>query len=224
MPKVDFDEYAEQYDNVLQQNIGKLGKNISYYAEHKVITLQRYLKKQPARILEFGCGTGRNIPFIKLAFPDACVWGCDVSRESLETARTNNPSVSFFHVDEKPDPLPAMDMVFVSCVFHHIPVDQRDHWMQYIGIILALQGYLFIFEHNPYNPLTQHAVNTCPFDKDAVLLRPAEFKSLLSGALLKHLRTDYILFFPAGLRRFNIFEKYLTRVPFGGQYMVMARK
>ena len=31
-------------------------------------------------------------------------------------------------------------------------------------------GMLFVFEHNPLNPLTRHAVNTCVFDENAHLI------------------------------------------------------
>lgn len=222
MDKVDFDQYASQYDAVLQENIGKLGKDISYYAEHKIITLKRYLGCLPEKILEFGCGTGRNLPFLSSAFPQASVWGGDISNDSLNMAKENNPSVTFFNVNERPKNI-KFDLVFISCVFHHIPVDQRTYWMRYIRKLLVHNGLLFIFEHNPLNPLTRHAVNTCPFDKEAILLWPKEFNRLLAAASICHKRTDYILFFPSAMRRLNVLEKYLSFIPLGGQYMVLAR-
>ena len=35
-------------------------------------------------------------------------------------------------------------------------------------------GLVCVIEHNPLNPLTRLAVNRCPFDADAVLLRSGQ--------------------------------------------------
>ena len=37
--------------------------------------------------------------------------------------------------------------------------------------VLRAGGACVIFEHNPLNPLTVQAVNTCPFDENAVLIK-----------------------------------------------------
>jgi hypothetical protein len=36
-----------------------------------------------------------------------------------------------------------------------------------------------IYEHNPFNPMTLHAVNTCPFDENAVLLKRSQVRNVL---------------------------------------------
>ncbi len=221
--KVDFDQFAQNYDDVLKNNIGKFGSDITYYAEHKVATLKRHISSQPKTILDFGCGTGRNIPFLKQAFPDAEIWGCDVSSDSLETARQEHPYAQFYHLEDEP-PAMQFDLILASCVYHHIPVPERPDSTGEIFRLLSPQGSVFIFEHNPLNPLTRRAVNTCPFDKDAVLLRPREFKTLFRGANLKRIRRHSTLFFPAGLKALAGLEKFMTFVPLGGQYFVQARR
>ena len=73
-------------------------------------------------------------------------------------------------------------------------------------------------------PLTRRIVRTCPFDRDAVLLKPGEARRLLedSGAVVD--RFGYCLFFPGFLRGMRRFERALARVPLGGQYYVTAMK
>lgn len=44
---------------------------------------------RPARILEVGCGTGRNMRQLLTAFPEASVWGLDLSVDMLNAARRN---------------------------------------------------------------------------------------------------------------------------------------
>jgi hypothetical protein len=85
------------------------------------------------------------------------------------------------------------------------------------------EAELFIFEHNPYNPLTRHAVNTCPFDKDAELITLSDMKRLIFRSGLTLLPARYALFFPAALKPLRFLEPLLAPVPLGGQYMVHAR-
>ena len=85
-------------------------------------------------------------------------------------------------------------------------------------------GRLFVFEHNPYNPVTRHLVNTCPFDADAVLLTRAETVSLLKAAGFEPSAAAYCLFFPQMLAVFRPLEAWLGWLPLGGQYFVAGRK
>jgi S-adenosylmethionine-diacylgycerolhomoserine-N-methlytransferase len=42
-----------------------------------------------ARVLEVGCGTGRNLALTRRHYPDAELFGLDISHEMLQTARAN---------------------------------------------------------------------------------------------------------------------------------------
>jgi hypothetical protein len=89
---------------------------------------------------------------------------------------------------------------------------------------LRTGGRLFVFEHNPYNPVTRHLVNTCPFDADAVLLTRAETVALLKTAGLEPSAAAYCLFFPRLLAGLRPLETWLGWLPLGGQYFVAGRK
>lgn len=58
---------------------------------------------------------------------------------------------------------------------------------------------LLLFEHNPWNPLTRHAVANCPFDENAVLISAPEMRKRLRTAGFRNVRIDYRLFFPGFL-------------------------
>jgi len=225
MTQTNFDDFATNYDEELAKNIGKYG-DVAYYAQHKCTTSAKYLKKHPTQVMDFGCGVGRNIPFLKKQFPQAEVAGCDISEDSIQEAAKNNPDSTFFVLENEipKEHQNCYDYILASCVFHHIPVDERAHSMHIIKSMLRPGGQLFIFEHNPYNPLTQRAVNTCPFDKDAVLLPPRETNQLTDDAGLDRLRTHYTLFFSSALKRLQPFEKFLFYIPLGGQYFMQAQK
>jgi polyphosphate kinase 2 (PPK2 family) len=95
--------------------------------------------------------------------------------------------------------------------------------MLFIKSLLSEQGELVIFEHNPYNPVTVRAVNTCPFDKNAVLLKPNELRKYIVENGMKIEKTKFCLFFPAFLKRFRFIEKYISAIPLGGQYFILAK-
>ena len=81
-----------------------------------------------------------------------------------------------------------------------------------------------MYEHNPYNPLTRHAVNTCSFDENAVLLKRTEVAKLFVKAGMEVVMQEYRVFFPAFLNLLRPLEKLLTWLPFGGQYFVVGKK
>ena len=81
-----------------------------------------------------------------------------------------------------------------------------------------------VYEHNPYNPLTRNAVNNCPFDENAILLRKNEVNKIFKKTELKIIMQEYRVFFPAFLKILRPSEQYLKWLPLGGQYFVIAKK
>ncbi len=224
MKKVDFDEYAEKYDTLLQNQLHFFDE-VDYFAEYKVKTIRSAIKKSPQKILEYGCGIGRNLRFLRALFPEAEIYGCDTSEKSIERTAKENPSVHVFLLgNDRSRHHEKFDLIVVANVLHHIPPEDRENTMSLLSEWLERDGNLFIFEHNPYNPVTRHLVNTCPFDEDAVLLNLGEVKSLLLKYGLRIISQSYILFFPSFLKRLRFLEKYLVHLPLGGQFFVHASK
>ena len=85
---------------------------------------------------------------------------------------------------------------------------------------MTSRGKAFVFEHNPYNPVTRRIVNNCPYDADAVLLKPAELRGLFDSAGMKVHSKEYCLFIPPRFAALAGLEKYLGWLPLGGQYWV----
>lgn len=224
--KVDFDQYADVYEKTLEEDLKFFGEENSYFAEYKIKLIKDLLSSAPKNILEYGCGIGRNIKFFKEYFPAAKVDGCDISDKSLEIAKKENPEVTFNLISDKfvNENTGKYDLIFVSCVFHHIEPPLRNEAITNIYKLLKPKGNLFIFEHNPYNPVTLKIVKDCVWDADAILLKPKETKDLISHAGLKLDKMEYTLFFPAFLKSLRFLENYLKFIPMGGQYFVMASK
>ena len=188
------------------------------------ISLSRIALRQTARILEFGCGTGRNIRFLEKYFPETNIYGYDISLESLAIAKKTNPNAQFITEDSLDKYANMFDIILIANVFHHIPYQYQHSAMQTAKLLLRASGEIFIVEHNPYNLMTLRAVNTCEFDKNAVLLKPNVMKALVRETGLDIINQGYTLFFPTSIRYFQPVEKYMSGLPFGAQYYIQAQK
>ncbi|WP_185878890.1 trans-aconitate 2-methyltransferase [Variovorax sp. MHTC-1] len=219
--KIDFDDYSADYDELLRESTKLYAEDSEYFARYKVDLIRDAARGPIRRVLEYGCGTGRNIGYLQAAFPDARIVGTDVSAASLQVAAANNPKAEF-EVEGEGLELGAFDLIFVASVFHHILPAERAAVMATLARRLAQGGSINVFEHNPFNPVTRRIVSTCPFDADAILLKPAELRSLLRHAGLHLQRQTYCLFVPPRLSWFLPVEKFLGWLPLGGQYWVSA--
>jgi trans-aconitate methyltransferase len=221
---VDFDDYTEDYNKLLGARTQFFSSSDEYFARYKVDLVRHHMRhKAVGRVLEYGCGIGRNIPFLRAAFPDAAIVGSDISRGSLDIARRDNPGVEFVCEEGNvADELGSFDLIFVAGVFHHVPIPQRMNVANTLFKRLAGNGALFVFEHNPLNPVTRRIVRDCPYDADAELLRLSRLRDILCQAGLRIECQAYCLFVPPRLAALSGLERRLGWLPLGGQYWVQA--
>lgn len=230
MTERQFDAHATDYNATVQRAIGASGESVQFFADLKVdLMLGALTDSAPSRILDFGCGIGNTTRSIAARFSGARVTGVDQSQESLAVARrapNSSPSTEYERVDGSQLPFAdaTFDVAFTACVFHHIEPPERLTWMAELLRVLRPGGSLFLFEHNPRNPLTVRVVRSIPFDEGVVLLDGKETATQLRLAGFDAEPPAYYFFFPASLRFLRPLEQLLHRVPFGAQYYVVARK
>jgi SAM-dependent methyltransferase len=224
--KVDFDIYANEYEKILDNDLKFFGEENGYFAEYKVKIVKDTISTEPENILEFGCGIGLNLRHFKKYFPSAKISGCDISEKSIQLASKQIEDVNFFILNDESvtNRSGIFDLIFVSCVFHHIAPQLRSAAINRIKNMLKPKGALYIFEHNPLNPVTRKIVKDCPWDKDAILLNTNETIDLMSKAGFEISEKKFTLFFPAQLGFLRPLEKFLKHVPLGGQYFVKGIK
>jgi cyclopropane fatty-acyl-phospholipid synthase-like methyltransferase len=224
MNKPEFDQYADDYDRVLGEAIPDGLNEDGCFAEYKVALMATRLRaRKVMRILDFGCGTGRSLPYLDKYFPDAEIWGYDVSPASLKVAAGCTARAQLF---SDWDVLGAtkFDAIIAANVFHHIPLDQRLSALTRCHAALNPEGQMFLFEHNPYNPFTRWIFERCPFDADAEMLDMKTALNLASHVGYRSEQHGYTLFFPRQLAYLRGIEPWLKRLPLGAQYYVqMAR-
>src|SRR5882757_9297302 len=129
MTKIDFDQYAGQYEALIAAQTSFFDSDNDYFVRYKV-ERAKALAGEVDAVLDFGCGIGRAMPYFRAAFPSADVVGCDPSADSLAIARRDNPDCRFFPMDELATTT-KFDLVLASCVFHHIAPAERQDALRY---------------------------------------------------------------------------------------------
>jgi len=226
---MEFEEYKSNYVAEVQQSIDFAGQGHDFYIRVKADELVASCRRQlgtlaDRKILDVGCGVGLMSKYVVDNF--AHLDGIDIAPGVVDRAGEICPDGHFKLYDGKAIPFPdaRFDVVFTCCVMHHVPPAQWSALVAEMSRVLKPGGLLFIFEHNPYNPLTRRAVNHCPFDADAVLLSRRKSISLLREAGLKPAEGRYILFFPLEGGFFRRVESGLRWLPMGAQYFVSGRR
>lgn len=224
MSNSEFDKFANEYDQVLGETIPDGLNENTYFAEYKIALMAERLKeKKVVRILDFGCGAGRSLPFLKHYFPNSEVWGYDLSVDSLKVALEHSPDAFLFSDWSTLGDI-QFDVIIAANVFHHIPVDERLNALVRCRESLNVGGQMFMFEHNPYNPMTRWIFERCPFDTDAEMLNLGAALDLTKKAGYSSESHAYTLFFPKPLAFLRRIEPWLKFLPLGAQYYVqMAR-
>jgi len=223
-----FDEYATSYDQELAKSLSASGEGRDYFAAGRVAWLAGCLHKlevQAHRVFDFGCGDGFTTPMLMKSLGATSAVGADVSAGSIDEARKKYASDSVaYSTLAAYSPAGDVDVAYCNGVFHHIPLDERDHAVGIVRGSLRPGGLFALWENNPWNPATRYVMSRCAFDEDAITLTPPETRRLLEKNGFEIVRTDYRFIFPRALRFLRPLENLVFRAPLGTQYQVLAQK
>lgn len=229
MTQQEFDVHAKSYSEVLDRSVVMSGEDSSYFAEYKIRDLHHELRRlgldtgSALRLLDFGCGVGASMPYARRHFAQAELIGVDVSKDSLDMAKSRYGELASFLAlcnGILPEQASKVDAAYAMCVFHHIEEAMQVGWLSNMRSRLKPGGVMMIYEHNPFNPLTVRVVNNCPFDENAVLIRASLMVQRCREAGFKKVKVRYRVFFPGFLKVFRFTERFFSWLPLGGQYYV----
>lgn len=227
----EFDAHADNYRQTLDDALAIGGGDSLYYAERKFAALRDFmaegLRTTPTVVLDFGCGTGTNLPFLRELFADSTLYGVDVSSRSLDLACERHiPNCYLNSYDGKHLPFEEakFDLVIVSNVLHHIEPTCRAGTLKEISRCMKPGGLLVVFEHNPSNPVTRKVVRDCPFDVGVTLVSQREIQTVLRDLDYRVAKLWNIIFVPAALKKINALEHSLRWLPLGAQYVLFAER
>ena len=221
-------DLAEEYDTLLQKGISISGEDKQYFIRGRLQDLcnQFPMSFDPGSILDFGCGIGDTTKYLAELFPTADIIGFDTSEQALSYARETYGSarISFCnHADFSQ--IKAIDLCYANGVFHHIIPEERLGVIGQICHVLSPGGYFALFENNPWNPGTRLVMKRIPFDRDAQPLSALEARRYLKeGGFATLYSPRYLFYFPRSLAFLRFLESFLSRVPLGAQYYILAQK
>ena len=223
-----FDNYAGRYHRVLSRALAPSGETPHYFARARVQYLQQRLQGLglvPKAVLDFGCGTGGSVPFLREILHPSRILGVDTSPESLLRASQEHggEGIEFSNLQDS-SPHSEFQLAFCNGVFHHIAPQQRPSALRYIYDSLIPGGIFAFWENNPWNPATCYITGRCEFDKDAMPISSAEARKSLSKNGFRVLDASSHFYFPRWLKWLRGLEPALARLPLGAQYMLLARK
>jgi SAM-dependent methyltransferase len=221
-----FDQYAKDYHRLLDDPLRQMfAGNSDFFIHQKCRVLMRRLGQQAPRagrlrLLDAGCGQGTAMAFLS---KDVRVIGTDVSLPMVREAVHCGP-VAVQEPFDLPFPDGAFDAAFAFCVYHHIDDAQQVRHLRELKRVVAPGGHVYIFEHNPFNPVTKRIFDHAPIDRGCHMIEPARLRALFREAGLGKLEQGYLLFLPEMLWKwFGFLEPALAWLPLGGQYFVSGR-
>lgn len=224
-----FDDYVEQYEAACHAGVSLSGESRDYFARERTLRTFGLLHstgaESPRTVVDFGCGLGDTTPYLQSAFSVSHILGLDVSGESIARARQKyGGSGVDFSVVRDHVPQNDHDLAYCNGVFHHVPPQERQSVVRYVWDLLKPGGWFALWENNPWNPGTRWVMSRIPFDRDAVTLSVRETRRMLSAGGFDVKGARFYFYFPRSLAWFRRLERFVTRVPLGAQYVVLAQK
>jgi SAM-dependent methyltransferase len=225
-----FDDFSKNYEKQHDHYLPP-GVESRTFMEQKVQVVAQYIKEKypkdyPLKILDFGSNNGRLAYLLLKTLPQISYYhGVDESTVALDEARKNLELFSIRKEFSTVIPKDSFDFVLALNVFHHVEPALRKTVALALTQSIAPGGSLWVWEHNPYNPITLALVKWCPFDQGVKLLFRQEVETLFSG--LKKTRGQYTNITPPtwclvpGLKWL---EEKFNCWPFGAQYFAVFEK
>lgn len=225
----EFDSYQGHYAETVDMALGVPGFKVDFFTRVKVDYLLDILTEDigdpsTLKILDVGCGVGVYHTYLSERVEK--LNGVDVSEASIIRARETHKNVSYesYSGERLPYEDDTFDAAVTICVMHHVPPLLWANFMSEMTRVVKSGGVTVVFEHNPFNPLTLKIVDRCPFDADAVLLKPKQTCELMEHANLTNVTRRYIFNLPAANKALRWADRLFSRFPTGAQYYCKGRK
>ena len=100
-----------------------------------------------ARVLDFGCSSGRHLRVLQAWRPEVGWAGCDPNRRAIEWASAQLPGIEFFVSPQEP-PLElapdSLDVAFAVSVWSHFAAGAAERWLAELHRLLRPGGLLIL--------------------------------------------------------------------------------
>jgi SAM-dependent methyltransferase len=179
---------------------GRLSRMSTESALH---TLPKRLRDFP-RILDFGCGCGRTLRWMRDLTPSSRLYGADIDAEAIDWCRKHFGFVSFQKTNFQP-PLPyaddSFDFIYALSVFTHLPPEAQFAWLSELRRVLAPGGILLL-TFLGYRPekLQSRTGDSVPrlFGRRVLISTDMNMWAFLEPSDIRRLETEGVAFVPYG--------------------------
>ena len=139
------------------------------------------------RLLDFGCGCGRIMLWLRDLAPGRELHGVDIDERAISWAQENLPFATF----KANQPLPPLDypdasfdLVFNHSVFTHIDEDYQDQWLAELRRVTRPGGHLVLSVHG------EKAFAAFEGGMRAVGVDPEDVRATVESHGIAHVRND----------------------------------
>jgi len=136
--------YKEITKTSYQSTAKEFAKNVSDLAP--VASIEKFIKLLPSqsKILDVGCGSGRDAKIFTAAGVD--VLGIDFSSNLIEIAKVHAPLANFklMDIETIDSPSASFDGVWAACSLGHIPKNKIASVLKKINMILKDDGFFYL--------------------------------------------------------------------------------
>ena len=210
---VDFDEYVDNYESLLKDQLSFFSKDRGYFSEYKVNLTKKYTIIEPKTVLDFGCGIGLSLAFLHKYFPNANLFATDISKKSVDYVRNHFSYVNV--LDYNKIGSQKFDLILAINIVEHLSNPQAG--IQSISASAKPGAIVIVHMPTISNWLTR-LVYAMLYDSDPThVYRPSgkTVRKLFEAEGFETLRDSYLPHFPA----------FLTKVwPFHPAYLAVFKK
>ena len=211
----------------MNQNLLNYGAKFSKCRKYRYTLWRTWNVKKP-KVMFLGLNPStadeiNNDPTVTRCINYSKLWGYDVSPVSIKNEKKQINKTTF---ETNLDNIPKnyFDVIFIAVAFHHMSNQEQKETLLNCRNFLNENGCIYIFEHNPFNPLTRKIFNNCPLDKNAKMIYLKNIVSLAQMTGMKVVSKKYTLFFPKQLSFLKFVEKFISWIPIGAQYYIILKK
>jgi SAM-dependent methyltransferase len=108
--------------------------------------------RQPRSILDFGCGYGRTLRIMQLAFPDAALMGADITPDAVTFCQDELGVPTFQSAADPREiaiPQETFDLIWVGSVVTHVDAHHWPHFFKYFDAVMRPGGVLVFTMQGP---------------------------------------------------------------------------
>jgi len=103
------------------------------------------------RVLDVGCGTGKQLAANRARFPGLALIGVDRSRGMLRIARDREPSVAWVHGDAQALPIASRSVDYVTNQYSYPHIPDKKAFMREVFRVLRPSGHFVLQNIDPWS-------------------------------------------------------------------------